>query len=60
SIEIFDRWGRKIKVIHKNIPLQAWDGKNEDGTTVESGTYYYLINCAHPSIHIKGYINVFK
>jgi gliding motility-associated-like protein len=60
SIEIFDRWGRKIKVIHKNIPLQAWDGKNEDGTTVEAGTYYYLINCAHPSIHIKGYINVFK
>jgi gliding motility-associated-like protein len=60
SIEIFDRWGRKMKVIHKNIPLQAWDGKNEDGTTVESGTYYYLINCAQPSIHIKGYINVFK
>jgi gliding motility-associated-like protein len=60
SIEIFDRWGQKIKVINKNIPHQAWDGKNEDGTLLECGTYYYIIHCNNPILNIKGYINLYK
>jgi gliding motility-associated-like protein len=60
SLEIFDRWGQKIKVINKNIPYQAWDGKNNDGVMLEEGTYYYVINFPNSTLNIKGHINILK
>jgi gliding motility-associated-like protein len=58
SLEIFDRWGQKIKVFHHNVPYAAWDGKNNNGVTVESGTYYYIIAAPEFNINIRGHINV--
>ncbi|MEY5049791.1 MAG: hypothetical protein RLZZ175_3150, partial [Bacteroidota bacterium] len=60
SLEIFDRWGQKIKVINKNIPFQAWDGKNNDGVMLEEGTYYYVINFPNSTLNIKGHITILK
>jgi gliding motility-associated-like protein len=60
SLEIFDRWGQKIKVISNNIPFQAWDGTNNEGVNVEDGTYYYVINFPNSTLNVKGHINVIR
>jgi gliding motility-associated-like protein len=39
-IEIFDRWGLKIK---DWTTLTGWDGTNNGGSAVPDGTYYYVL-----------------
>ena len=41
DLAIFDRWGNLI--YHTSNYDNSWDGKKEDGTPLESGTYWYVI-----------------
>jgi gliding motility-associated-like protein len=60
SIDIFNRWGIKIKSINKNIPNLAWDGYNSEGQLMENGTYYYVLRFDMGKQPIKGYINLLR
>lgn len=46
-IDIYDIFGRKIKTIRKaakvGVNSLLWDGKNEEGTQVATGVYYYML-----------------
>lgn len=40
---IFDRWGNKVYELISNTGNIAWDGKNQSGSEVAEGTYFYII-----------------
>ncbi len=48
TIEIFDISGRKVKTLENTFASQGsyttkWDGTSDNGQSLESGTYYYVI-----------------
>jgi gliding motility-associated-like protein len=45
KISIYNRWGQ---VIRKLVYNSAWDGKLENGTDAEVGTYFYVIDLQDP------------
>lgn len=64
SFSVFNRWGQKVVSI-KNDGILQWDGKDEQGTRVSGGVYYYSadvvfdvldINSKHKNL--KGWIHI--
>ncbi|MBI3012159.1 MAG: gliding motility-associated C-terminal domain-containing protein [Elusimicrobia bacterium] len=53
EIRIFNTFGREIK---KLVNLSVWNGKNEDGETVESGDYLYQVKTT--TYRVSGVIGV--
>ena len=50
TIEVFDLTGRKVRtLIRENAQPGSyqilWDGRSDDGRTVSSGTYIYIMRC---------------
>jgi gliding motility-associated-like protein len=43
SMEIADRWGRKVYVVESTKGNVAWDGKDPQGLDVPDGVYYYTL-----------------
>lgn len=41
TVEIYNRWG--IKVFESEDPLFAWDGTDKDGSDLNGGTYYVIV-----------------
>jgi len=61
SIEIYSRWGNLIfkREGHQQI---VWDGLKADGSLVNPGTYYYVINSESGNVNYApetGFITVF-
>lgn len=42
TIEIFDRWGNRV--FNKEAREIRWDGRTNNGTQLDAGTYYYVLN----------------
>jgi gliding motility-associated-like protein len=42
SIQIFDRWGRKMFEEEANA-ANSWDGRTPEGGNAETGVYYYVL-----------------
>lgn len=62
SFTVFDRWGIKVfeSTVSGNI---KWDGKNKAGSTINDGTYFYVIKAIgldDVKYDLKGTINVFQ
>ncbi|MBI2915854.1 MAG: gliding motility-associated C-terminal domain-containing protein, partial [Elusimicrobia bacterium] len=53
EIKIFNMFGREIKNL---VNVSVWNGKNEDGETVESGVYLYQVKT--PNFRVSGVIGV--
>ena len=54
-ISIFNSIGQEIKVVHSGklksgLNKVTWDGKSEDGSLVNSGTYFYKIQLEEGNI----------
>lgn len=60
SLSIFNRWGVKVKSHSGIIPNEAWDGTNESGELLETGTYYYVLEVRRGIDIRKGYITLMK
>lgn len=43
TVEVFDRWGRKVFTSAKGYP-QPWDGRDTKGHYLPMETYYYIIH----------------
>ena len=44
TVTIFNRWGNKIwSTSNYDNAANRWDGKNQNGMTLPSGTYFYVI-----------------
>ncbi len=43
TAEIYDRWGKKVYELTTSKGQIEWDGKNQYGKEVPSGTYFYII-----------------
>ncbi len=65
QIQIFDGSGRGVRFYsftegYNNDP---WDGKNEQGSAVPMGTYYYVLNYLDPEdgmMQLTGWVMVMK
>jgi gliding motility-associated-like protein len=42
TIKIFNRWGKIV--YDSQSEIQGWDGKNNEGTLLSAGTYYFVMN----------------
>ncbi len=41
NLEVFDRWGNKV--YNKEAREIRWDGRTNNGTELDAGTYYYVL-----------------
>ena len=56
SLEIFNRWGQTV--YSSEEPGKFWNGKNENGKLVSTGTYYYILNLTEKNEVHKGWVEV--
>ncbi|MFP4526285.1 MAG: gliding motility-associated C-terminal domain-containing protein, partial [Bacteroidales bacterium] len=54
EVTIFNRWGVKVfnRKPYRNEEGVAWDGRNEKGKELPSGTYYYVIKTHEKGVDI--------
>jgi gliding motility-associated-like protein len=60
---ISDRWGHMVFELTSNTGNIAWDGKNQLGTNVAEGTYYYFLKATGKDgqpYEKKGTISLFR
>jgi gliding motility-associated-like protein len=57
EIRIFDATGRRVRTIND---IDVWDGKDDNGKTVENGAYVYQFRADNSSDWISGMIGVAK
>lgn len=59
KVHIFNRWGNKIyNTVNYNNSNNHWDGKNNNGQAVTSGTYFYILFDDKEKILKKGWIEI--
>ena len=68
-MQIFSRHGKLIKTVTENDLLPGdngnnavWDGKMEDGSDAEDGTYFYMIEVVHAGqkYQYKNYLELIR
>ena len=61
KVIIFNRWGDILMQFenYNNIDV-VWNGTNESGKAVPSGTYYYVIEFIDQNQHASGWVQVTK
>ena len=59
TVSIFNRWGNKVwnTSNYDNI-TNFWDGKNQNGATLTSGTYFYIIEIDNGTGVKKGWVEL--
>ena len=57
-LTIFNRWGRKVYEMEKYD--NSWNGVNNGGNDLASGTYYYIIEYDNGTKTEKGFITLMK
>ena len=57
-VYIYNRWGQLLwnKQGYNNTSI-VWDGKNQEGTTLYAGTYFYIIENVGPK-SLKGWVEI--
>lgn len=59
SVSIFNRWGNKVWATNNyNNSSNFWDGKHSNGSTLTSGTYFYVIDIDNGKAIKKGWIEL--
>src|SRR6056297_1492975 len=59
EISIFSRTG--TLVFKTKAPIIVWDGRNNSGSMVSQGIYYYILTSEDPTVEAqKGFIHVFS
>ena|SRR6056297_3361095 len=59
EISIFSRTGTLI--FKTKAPIIVWDGRNNSGSMVSQGIYYYILTSEDPTVEAqKGFIHVFS
>jgi gliding motility-associated-like protein len=62
TFTVFDRWGLKM-FENTSAGNVRWDGKNKGGSTVNEGTYFYIIKATgldDVKYDLKGTVNIFQ
>ena len=70
-ITIFNRWGKEVYYYNSDSPNHSiyinWDGRDNDGTILESGMYYYVADVTFYALDptkknstIKGWVNLLR
>ena len=59
SVSIFNRWGNKVwSTDNYNNNTNFWDGKHSNGSTLTSGTYFYVIDIDNGKAIKKGWVEL--
>lgn len=59
SVSIFNRWGNKVwSTNNYNNSTNFWDGKHSNGSTLTSGTYFYVIDIDNGKAIKKGWVEL--
>jgi len=59
SVSIFNRWGNKVWTTDNyNNTSNYWDGNNSNGTSLTSGTYFYVIDIDNGKAIKKGWVEL--
>lgn len=61
SVSIFNRWGNKVwstDNYNNNNNTNFWDGKHSNGSTLTSGTYFYVIDIGNGKAIKKGWVEL--
>lgn len=60
SVSIFNRWGNKVWSTdnYNNNNTNFWDGKHSNGSTLTSGTYFYVIDIGNGKAIKKGWVEL--
>lgn len=56
TLEIINRWGNQV--FETTEPGKFWDGKNENGSFVSAGVYYYVLHLTADHKTMKGWVEV--
>lgn len=59
TVSIFNRWGNKVwSTTNYNNTTNFWDGKNNNGAALTSGTYFYIIEIDNGTGVKKGWVEL--
>lgn len=59
TVSIFNRWGNKVwSTTNYNNTTNFWDGKNNSGAALTSGTYFYIIEIDNGTGVKKGWVEL--
>jgi len=56
NLHVFNRWGSLV--FKTSEPQDFWNGENENGKLVSSGTYYYILELIAEQKVMKGWVEV--
>jgi gliding motility-associated-like protein len=59
TVEVFDRFGKRVYNATNHSTANAWDGK-ANGQILPTGTYYYIITPGHGRDRFTGYIYLLR
>ena len=59
KVHVFNRWGNRIyNTVNYNNISNRWDGKTNSGSTITSGTYFFIILDENEKLIQKGWIEI--
>lgn len=59
AVSIFNRWGNKVwNTTNYNNTTNFWNGKNDNGASLTSGTYFYIIELDNGTGVKKGWVEL--
>jgi gliding motility-associated-like protein len=59
TVEVFDRWGRRVFFSKNGLPAGGWDG-SFNGRNLPMDSYFYLINLHDGSDIMKGTVTIIR
>jgi gliding motility-associated-like protein len=59
TVEIFDRWGRRVFYSKTGLPSGGWDG-TFNGRNLPMDSYYYIINMNDGSEPMIGTVTIIR